>query len=296
MIRFSPGVAQGCYELLTLARKHSYPAHYFLSSFSHFGSIASEKIFATAQALDWVCVDEHSHLAPTVTGERLLQTNGYSHLLRQMLLDYIDIERPSWVQNAISGRSKVLHFAGSEIGQIFIEANLAVATDEPTVQFWDSLSARARGLNDQRLNAIGRQGERLSLAYEMNRTNKEPRWIALECNEDGYDILSIVDQDDHRKMSIEVKTTTMGKYGSFYLSVNEWERSQEAPHHVFHLWDVSKNPARLSIISPTTMKEHIAINSGQGVWQSVKVPFSAFTFASISSNESNAINASIDLK
>jgi len=39
MLRFSPGIAQGCYELLLLAKKHPNSAPYFLSAFSSFGSI-----------------------------------------------------------------------------------------------------------------------------------------------------------------------------------------------------------------------------------------------------------------
>lgn len=276
MVRFSPGVAQGCYELLTLTKKHQLPPTYMLHAFSCLGSIPSEKIFATAQALDWVCVDEQGYLAPTVTGERLLATNGYAHLLRQMLLDFIDIERPSWVQNAVSGRAKLLSFAGAEIGQIFVEANLAAGIDDETVTFWDVLAARARGLKDERQNEIGRQGERLTLAYEKQRTGRTARWISIESNEDGYDILSVVGSGDPRKLSIEVKASTMGVYGAFFLTANEWERAQETPHHAFHLWDIGVSPARLCVADVTIMSSHVPTNQGLGVWQSIRVPFSAF--------------------
>lgn len=276
MVRFSPGVAQGCFELLTLCKKHPSPVPYFLSSFSRFGSITSENIFSTAQTLRWVCVDEHGVLAPTVEGERLLSTNGYAHLLRQMLLDYIDVERPSWIQNAISGRAKVLGFAGSEIGQVFVEASLADGTDEDTVVFWDTMAARARGIKNERQNEIGRQGERLTLDYEKKRTGRTARWISIESNEDGYDILSVVASDDLRKLSIEVKASTMGVSGSFYLTANEWERAQETMNHAFHLWDISKAPARLCVADINAMSSHVPQNQGHGNWQSVRVPFLAF--------------------
>lgn len=276
MVRLSPGIAQGCHELLTLVKKHQQPPQYILQAFAYLGAISSEKIFSVAQALDWVCVDEHGHLAPTVSGERLLATSGYAHLLRQMLLDYIDIERPSWVQNAVSGRAKVLGFAGAEIAQMLVEANLADGLDDETVAFWDILAARARGQKDDRLNQIGRRGERLSLLHEHQRTEQKARWISLESNEDGYDILSVLDKEDFRKLSIEVKASSMGIYGAFHLTVNEWERAQEAPHHVFHLWDVSKTLARLSVVSVFTMAQHVPANSGEGAWESVRVPFAAF--------------------
>lgn len=276
MVRFSPGIAQGCHELLTLVKKHQHPPQYILHAFAYLGAIPTEKIFSTAQALDWLCVDEHGYLAPTVSGERLLGTSGYAHLLRQMLLDYIDIERPSWIQNAISGRYKVLGFAGAEIAQVLVEANLADGVDDETVAFWDTLAARARGQKDDRLNQLGRQGERLSLSYEHHRTDQKARWISIESNEDGYDILSVLDKEDPRKLSIEVKASSMGIHGVFHLTVNEWERAQEAPHHVFHLWDVSKIPARLCVVPVITMAQHVPTNSGEGAWESVRVPFVAF--------------------
>ncbi len=276
MLRLSPGVAQGCHELLILAKKHPNPAPYFLSAFSTFGSIPSEKIFSTAQALRWICIDDAGNLAPTVEGERLLHTSGYPALLRQMLLDYIDIERPSWVQSALSGRAKVLHFAGAEIGQIFVEALLADGVDSDTVTFWDTLAARARGLKDERQNQVGRLGERLTLDYETQRTGKPAKWISIESNEDGYDVLSVVSDSDSRKLSIEVKASSIGVHGSFYLTVNEWERAQETRTHAFHLWDVSKTPYALCVLDVEQVATHVPNDCGLGTWQSVQVPFAAF--------------------
>lgn len=277
MLRFSPGIAQGCFELLALVKKHPNTAAHFLHAFSSIGSIPSEKIYATAQVLRWITIDATGNIAPTVEGERVLATGTYPALLRQMLLDYIDVVRPSWLQNAISGRAKVLHFAGAEISQVFVEAALAEGSDSDTVAFWDILAARARGIKDDRQNQIGRIGERLTLEYEQARTGKAAKWVSIESNEDGYDVLSIVSSDDARKLSIEVKASSMGLNGSFYLTTNEWERAQESPTHAFHLWDVSRSPAALCILQVDELAQHIPQNSGQGCWQSVQVPFRAFT-------------------
>ena len=127
--------------------------------------------------------------------------------------DYIDVVLPPWVQNASFGRARVLSFAGSEIAQVFVEAGLAHGTDDGVVAFWDELAARARGQKSGRLTAIGRHGERLSLAYEENRTGQKPEWVAIENNADGYDVLSVVGSDNLRQLSIEVKTSTMGLAG-----------------------------------------------------------------------------------
>jgi len=273
---FSPGIAQGCYELLNLIKKHQYSAPQILNSFPYLGSIDSNKVFVTAQKLCWVEINEKNNLVATKTGERILATKDYAHLLRQMILDYIDIERPTWIQNAIFGRNKVLNFVGTEIAQVFVEANLATGTDEQTVLFWDILAARARGLKNDALVETGRIGERLTLEYEKQRTKKEAKWIAIENNDDGYDILSIVDQEDFRKLTIEVKTSKLGVCGAFHLTANEWERAIETPFHMFYLWDIYKMPARLSVVTVDEMKQHIPKNNGNGAWESVRIAFSVF--------------------
>jgi hypothetical protein len=198
-------------------------------------------------------------------------------MLRQALLDYIDVERPPWVQNASFGRSRVLRFAGSAIAQVFIEANLADGTDNEVVAFWDALAARARGQKNDRLLEIGREGERLTLAHEELRTGRKPKWIAIENNEDGYDVLSVVASDNSGHLSIEVKTSTMGTAGSFHLTRNEWDRSTELDNHLFHLWAMRPNSKpSLAIVVPQEMQNHIPHDSGSGSWESVEIPFAVF--------------------
>lgn len=191
--------------------------------------------------------------------------------------DYIDVVLPPWVQNASFGRARVLSFAGSEIAQVFVEAGLAHGTDEGVVAFWDELAARARGQKSGRLTAIGRHGERLSLAYEENRTGQKPEWVAIENNADGYDVLSVVGSDNLRQLSIEVKTSTMGLAGSIHLTRNEWERALEGANHVFHLWDTCANVTpRLAVVEPQEMQTHIPTDLGSGSWESVAIPFATF--------------------
>ncbi len=144
--------------------------------------------------------------------------------------------------------------------------------------FWDALAARARGLKDDRLTAIGRIGERASIEFEQNRTGHKPLWVALESNADGYDVLSIVDKTDPRQLSIEVKATTQSNGGYFYLTQNEWRRAQETDHHVFHLWRVDdESPVYPPVVVTTAaMSEHVPANMGEGEWQGVMIPFAAF--------------------
>ncbi len=191
-------------------------------------------------------------------------------------------QNPAWVQGARYGRSRVLSFAGSEIAQTFVEARLSGNIDDETIAFWDMIASRARGQRDSRLLSIGRHGERLTLKYEAERTGHSPRWISIDDNADGYDVLSIVSSTDHRQLSIEVKTSTVGTSGSFHLSSNEWERAIEVEFHNFHLWNI-RNPGNpsLAVVSTETMKDHIPKDCGQGCWEQVEIPFAVFDNKSI---------------
>lgn len=270
-------MAQGCIELLQLSTKHKLTFSQVKTSFAYLAGLPTSKVVETAQALNWLQADEEGCAALTPWGTRLLSLAGYEAQLRQALLDYIDVEQPAWVQNASFGRSRVLSFAGSEIAQVFVEAGLADDASDEVVKFWDALAARARGQKNERLNEIGRLGERLTLTHEYQRTGKKPQWIAIDNNADGYDVLSVVENSDPRKLSIEVKTSTMGTSGRFFLTRNEWERATGADFHVFHLWDISKKDMpRLAVISVDKMHEHIPLNQGSGQWDGIEVPYHSF--------------------
>ena len=171
----------------------------------------------------------------------------------------------------------MLAFAGTETAQTFVEAGLSSSTDEDVVAFWDAVAARARGQKVDYLARIGRRGERQTLFYETSRTGRSPKWVSVEDNADGYDVLSIVDSKDLRPLSIEVKASTLGLTGMLHLTRNEWERSLEADSHIFHLWSfVSNNPGDLAIVSTREMESHIPRDLGDGSWEVVEIPFAAF--------------------
>jgi hypothetical protein len=276
MIAFSPGIVQGCFEVLKIASRNALSFPQIQASFAYLGGIPIAKVVSTAQGIGWLRASEDGTAFLTPSGLRLLALVGYQPMLRQALIDYVDVERPPWLQNAPFGRSRVIRFVGSELAQVFVEAGLTYGIEDEVVAFWDFLAAIARGQRNSRLLDVGRQGERLSIAYEHIRTGLEPRWVAIENNADGYDVLSVIQQGDMRPLSIEVKASTMGFAGSLHLTRNEWERSQEAENHAFHLWAMNPNQNVLAVLCPHELKGHIPIDCGSGCWESVEIPFSVF--------------------
>lgn len=277
MTAFSPGLAQGCFELLGITSRNALTFPQIHASFAYLGSLPVVKVIATAQGIGWLQANNEGIASITATGSRLLTLAGYAPMLRQALLDYITVERPPWIQNANYGRSRVIHFAGSEIAQVFVEAGLAQGIDDDVVAFWDAMAAMARGQKNDRQLEIGRQGERLSIAHELARTGQTPTWVAIDNNADGYDVLSIVDPGDKRPLSIEVKASTLGLSGSLHLTRNEWDRSQEVENHSFHLWALKpKNQNALAVVAPSELRMHIPTDLGVGCWEVVQIPFAAF--------------------
>lgn len=277
MIAFSPGLAQGCFDLLEMAERRALQFGQIAAEFAKLGGMPASKVVETVQRLDWLRAGDDGIAVLTPGGSRIVDFRGYEPRLRQALLDYIDAVRPSWIQNATFGRARVLAFAGSDIAQVFVEAGLAHGLTDEVVAFWDEMAALARGQKGARLTGIGRDGERLTIAYERVRTGREPKWIAVESNEDGYDILSVAGLDDARLLSIEVKASTLGMCGGFHLTSNEWDRAVFNDIHVFHLWDVSRPDPCLAVLSRADVDPHVPTNRGGGMWESVEIPFEAFS-------------------
>lgn len=270
----SPSVAFGCIELLSVAER--YPLRPEAVHSLSLGAVPSQDILDAALDIRWLSVGEDGLLKPTTRGARALSAPTNRAKLRVLVLDHIDARDPPWLQLATSGRREVLMHTPKELRQIFVEAGLAHNDDSETVIFWDALASRARGARDEALTEIGRTGERLTLEYERRRTGIQPKWIALDSNSDGYDVLSRLNMGDSRRLVIEVKTTIQGLAGHFHVTRNEWDVAEDALFHAFHLWDVSSGTPRLAVLGPDQVRAHAPADGGMGTWLSVRIPFAAF--------------------
>lgn len=278
----SPGVAYGCFELLDLlaAAPMSLGA---ARSLGKLGVVNSDRVTVCAQLLGWSEVNEAGLLVPTIRGNSVRAMPRTEERLRAALLDLVNATDPPWVQGARFGRRHVLQYSPPEIAQVCREAGLATSSDSDVVTFWDVLAARARGLHDVRLNETGREGERLTLVYEQHRTGRVARWVALDSNSDGYDVLSSVSDDDTSPLCIEVKASRSGVAGDFYLTRHEWDTAFDLFHFIMHLWDLSASRPRLAVLDIRALETHVPQNAGKGRWEVVCIPFSTFadTFVSV---------------
>lgn len=278
MIPFSPGVLVGSFELMRLIGLSAVQVREIPSAYARLGGVPIGDVLQTVQDLNWMRTDPSGTAELTAQGSQVVKAGSYEMQLRTALLHYIDVVRPVWLQTASQGRMRVRMFAGSTLAQVIDEAGLTTGDSQDVVEFWDALAARARGLQSDRMTEIGRRGERLTMEHEKRRTQREPRWVALDNNADGYDVLSVMDADDLRQLSIEVKTTTMSAGGVFHITANEWGRADDARmQHAFHLWQLRDTGPILKVVSVDQMETHMPANQNAGEWESVAVPFSAFS-------------------
>jgi hypothetical protein len=277
VIALSPGVAQGVFELLSIVTRQQLTFADIHGSFGRLGGMPVAQVCEVAQRLGSVRADQMGLVRATDAGTAMIVEPHYPIRLRKVLLLFIDLEKPAWLQSATYGRQRVLRFVDQHLAQVFSEAGLVDGIDPEVVAFWDGLAAAARGRMNDRATEIGRQGERLTFEFETLRTGIQPKWVGVDNNADGYDLLSVIARGDPRSVSIEVKASTLGMQGSFHLTRNEWERACDVDHHLFHLWAIDERQERLlACITPTQMSAHMPINSGAGSWETVEVPFRAF--------------------
>lgn len=276
-MNLTPGLVQSAFELLGLIGRQHLTIEAVTSGLRRIAGMPAPDALRLAQGLNWIEVDGVGLLQTTAAGGRLLDLDAYPAILRATLLDHAAILSPPWLQAARDGRARVLAFAPVGIKQILAEADVAEGTETDVVTFWDRLASLAYGRREDRLTAIGRTGERLSIEYETQRTGRVPRWVAIESNADGFDLLSIVSADDPRPMSIEVKTSIRGLSASLILTRNEWDTALITPHYMLHLWDAPmKGKARLACLTIDEARLHVPTDNGSGCWSEVEIPFASF--------------------
>lgn len=178
---------------------------------------------------------------------------------------------PLWVRLAPGGREHVLRAVSTNGVQCFRSAGLLDAPpDKATSQWWDSLAAKIRGERDAQLLEQGREAERLSFEFETHRVRslgitKEPRWVAIEDNDAGFDILSYDATDlDPLNRLIEVKSSTH-QPPRIIVTRGEWKAACDyGASYVFHIWSFPDK--KLIERTAAALAPHIPSDNGRGEW------------------------------
>ena len=200
-------------------------------------------------------------------------------LWRLALYDYISACRPAWSNMIPNGRKEAYLFMTNDEKRCFTEAGLMDSTENDVVNWWDRVALLFRSEKQDILEDIGRDGERKTLAYEEFRTKAKPHWESIDSNYSGFDIMSLMGEDSHVSIFIEVKSSLRCiEDATMIITRNEWDVASCALNinrYFFYLWLLEKDD-RLAIIPASAMKKHIPNDTGVGQWKTLEVPFLEF--------------------
>lgn len=201
------------------------------------------------------------------------------HFYRCCISDVILSQKMTWARSITLGRDKLLRQLSRDEHQCFRSARLLeLPPSDDVVEWWDSLSAQMRLYNDQNKLERARKAEKLSLEHETARIKQLgitslPRWIAIDDNTVGYDILSY-DPGEFGPVNrlIEVKSTIASPL-RFYVTRNEWEQALKfGPAYHFHIWQLASMPPRLHERTVSQIQPHIPSDHENGKWTVAEIP------------------------
>lgn len=201
---------------------------------------------------------------------------------RCCLTDLILAQRTGWARVITLGRGKFFRQLDRDELQCFRAAILDGDPPSPdVVEWWDALSGQMRRVSDHNRMQRAREAEWLTLQHEVQRLSVmgitlQPRWVAIDDNTAGYDILSY-DQWERgpRNRLIEVKSTIASPL-RFYVTRNEWEQALKfGDAYHFHIWDLAAQPPRLFERSAAQIQPHIPEDQANGKWSTAEIPVGA---------------------
>jgi hypothetical protein len=273
---FSVGVLYSAQEFLEFVSSTPNLDLSFSDMFQSFVIASPKAILELSQRCEWVRLNVAGKLEVTERGFLVIQYKQPELSLRVQIGHVIESYLPPWIPLLSRGRSETQKYLPPDALQCFKEAGLFSTPTDEIVSWWDTYSKVSRKKSKDDNLDVGRRGEKLSIAYERNRTKHEPIWQGFETNLAGYDLLSIVDISDLAPLRIEVKASdSRPEVATFYISKNEWNVAALSENYLVHLWSLRPKP-RLIIVTPMQLQNHIPVDQGSGNWEKVSVPFSVF--------------------
>ncbi len=198
-----------------------------------------------------------------------------TNCLRHFVFEWVRLVEPRWLRLVPLGREKVRTALDRDHAQCFREAGLFnEVPDDEVIEWWDRVAAMMRGVSDAEKMKRARLAERLSFEHERRRVKglgirDEPKWVSLEDNSLGYDILSYDRNPEGLTVTrlVEVKSKLSD---SIFLTRNEWANASGAAQRaVIHVWDMRQE--RLREYRPRELEPNIPLDQGAGEWQSVRI-------------------------
>lgn len=200
-------------------------------------------------------------------------------ILRDVLLIYIKKSKPGFMFRITGGRSYFLNYVSENFEQLLREAGLLKKIDfskegQAIFKWWDEISEFVRKLDKNKNLELGREGEKKTMIYEINKLkklniNRNPSWDGFEDNLLGYDVKSW--DEKLNEIFIEVKASSHPS-GIFYLTRNEWNFSLSVKDRfLIHLWVQDQKQPRMISFQELNSKNYKIEDTSNAEWSNIKI-------------------------
>lgn len=268
-----PGLLYAVPELIRVLDKQELLEDGLVASFPTISEIPTPAVLTLALQAGWIVRDTRGRLGIGEQGRRVERIPDPVLALRVQLAQVIAATRPKWASSIVQGRAVFRTTAPADAVQCFQEAALLDGEDQDAIHLIDQMAAIMRGARHDANMETGRLGERLTVAYEEHRTGLKPKWIALETNGEGYDVLSVRSKQAVQKHYIEVKSSKSPLTdATLFLSRYEWLTAGRVKDYSIHCWLLAGAP-RLLVVPRSAVGRHVPDDNGQGEWRTVEIPF-----------------------
>lgn len=276
-MRLAVSLLYSAYDLVTFVAQNPSTSFDALETERSIFTLAeTREAYAACSRYCWLSHDEHGIAYVTERGKEISATSQSRALVLQ-IQDIIGIDQPAWSKRIPYGRREAVAGFPDEVKQVFKEAGLLDDWSDALIEAWDTLAHDVRLQRSIQNMRTGRDAERLSVQHEHNRTGEMPKWLSLETNFAGFDLLSIEEEGSHQSLKIEVKGTTVPLKSNpkFFVSRNEWDTAQKGDYQ-FHLWNLSGDNEELAIVSQLDLEQQIPQDQNDGRWRETEIPFRLF--------------------
>lgn len=268
------GVLYRALDLLEAVATDSPSERSLHDAFRLFRGVSLSAVLDVCREAGWLSSGIDGRTSVTSSGSSLLAITDTELRLREQIAHLLHARRPPWARAILQGRSAVTQYAPSDALQCLQEAGLIESIEPDVISWWDKQASLYRDEENAKNVATGRVGERLSVMFEETRTGIRPRWISLEFEGSGYDILSRMSRLDPGPLAVEVKTSVRRwEEAEFHLTRNEWDYLSGHPNSTVHLWSVYTKPVLFAVLSIEALSNHIVADMGDGKWSLMTCPF-----------------------
>lgn len=273
------GLLYRSWDLLRLLAKESLSEQSLTNSLETYQDVKLGNLIALVINTGWVWKDASGLLQISTSGKLLLEESNDRRRLQSQVMRLLELSNSPWKSVMLQGMLAFRKYAPGNVTQCFRDAGFFDESDSVSISLWDEARAMSRADRDLANMVTGREGERLSIQYEVARTGKIPKWISLEVEGAGYDLLSFVEAESDEILLIEVKASRMPvEAAQFYISKHEWVVLSSATRAEVHLWCISADSVSVACLTMETLVTHIPLDRGEGKWDILKCPFSSFNF------------------